>query len=249
MPPPAPTLYVFAISHYCEKARWALDHCGIDYHLHHTMPGMNRSIAKKLGAKAGSLPFLATDTGVVAGSPAIIDWAEANRPDRTASLAGADAAAMAALEQRLDDVMGVHVRCFYYSDALFTAPQSVRPIFSRDLPLLPKMAVTLGWSKIVPRMIAGMNLGPVQGQQSRAILAGELDWLDGLLSDGRPYLTGDHFTRADITAASLLAPLASPAEHPTYAGIAFPDGVAQTMAEWSDRPILRWVRSTYQHHR
>jgi hypothetical protein len=25
----APTLYVFNISYYCEKARWALDHFGI----------------------------------------------------------------------------------------------------------------------------------------------------------------------------------------------------------------------------
>jgi Glutathione S-transferase, N-terminal domain len=49
-------LYVFAISHYCEKARWALDHYGIDYELEYTMPGANRKIAKKLGAKSGSLP-------------------------------------------------------------------------------------------------------------------------------------------------------------------------------------------------
>jgi hypothetical protein len=35
-----------------------------------------------------------------------------------------------ALEQRLDDVIGVHVRPFYCSDALTNAPASVRPIFS-----------------------------------------------------------------------------------------------------------------------
>jgi glutathione S-transferase len=29
-----PVLYVFAISHYCEKTRWALDHFGIAYRLH-----------------------------------------------------------------------------------------------------------------------------------------------------------------------------------------------------------------------
>lgn len=31
-----PTLYVFAISHYCEKARWALDFFEVDY-----QPGMS----------------------------------------------------------------------------------------------------------------------------------------------------------------------------------------------------------------
>ncbi len=46
---PDPTLYVFAISHYCEKARWALDHFGIAYRLQHVVPGLNRVIAKRLG--------------------------------------------------------------------------------------------------------------------------------------------------------------------------------------------------------
>lgn len=249
MQSPQPILYVFAISHYCEKARWALDHGGIAYRLHHTMPGLNRRIAKKLGASAGSLPFLATPSGAIAGSSAIMDWAEANRSADSVSLTGNDPEAARAVEQRLDEVTGVHVRCFYYSDALFSDPQSVRPIFSRGLPLIQRMAVTLGWSQIVPRMIAGMNLGPDQGKQSGEIVRSELDWLDGLLADGRPYLGGDCFSRADMTAASLLAPLASPPEHPTYASITIPDGVGKTMAEWSDRPIMNWVRAIYARHR
>ena len=46
-------LYVFNISLYCEKARWALDHFGIDCELRHVMVGTHRRIAKKLGAKHG----------------------------------------------------------------------------------------------------------------------------------------------------------------------------------------------------
>jgi hypothetical protein len=38
-------------------------------------------------------------------------------------------------------------------------------------------------------MIKDLDLGPEQGQQSRALLEAELDWLDGLLADVRPYLT------------------------------------------------------------
>ena len=54
----APVFYVFNISHYCEKARWALDHFGIEHEARHVMPGAHRLIAKKLGAKRGSVPFL-----------------------------------------------------------------------------------------------------------------------------------------------------------------------------------------------
>ena len=249
MSKPLPTLYVFAISHYCEKARWALDHFGLAYRLHHAVPGLNRRIAKKLGADQGSLPFLATNAGVIAGvisgSGPIIDWGEGRRAPGRASLAGSDPALVLAAEQRLDAVAGIHIRRFYYSDALFSDPASVRPIFTRDLAALPRMAVTLGWSQIVPRMIAGMDLGPAQGAHSRERLLDELDWLDGLLSDGRPFLTGDRFTRADLTAASLLAPLVNPPQHPTYAGLAIPPILQAQIAAWADRPVLNWVRRIY----
>ena len=246
MADPAPILYVFAISHYCEKARWALDHFGIAYRLQHVVPGLNRRIAKKLGTHNGSLPFLGTSAGVIAGSGPIIDWGENARTPGRASLKGSDEPQVLALEQRLDAVAGVHIRRYYYSNALLSDPASVRPIFSRDLALLPRLAVTLGWGKIVPFMISGMDLGPAQGEQSRRLLEGELDWLDDVLSDGRPYLTGHTFTRADLTAASLLAPLVNPPQHPTYAGLAMPPELEQTIAQWRERPVMKWVGDVYE---
>jgi glutathione S-transferase len=246
---PHPTLYVFAISHYCEKARWALDHFGLPYQLHHTMPGMNRRIAKKFGSSAGSLPFLQVGDELITGSSSIIDWGEQHRKADRPSLTGAKPEQVSAIEKRLDEVTGVHIRCYYYSDALISDPASVRPIFAQDLPFIAKISVILGWSKIVPLMIKSMNLGPAQGLQSRDILIGELDWLDGLLSDGRPYLTGDVFTRADVTAASLLAPLINPTQHPTYAALNLPPTLAATTIDWRNRPILQWVKRMYELHR
>ena len=244
-----PVLYIFNISHYCEKARWALDHFGIAHRVQHVMVGRHRRIAKKLGAASGSVPFLQAGNRVVAGSSAIIDWGEAQRAADTPSLAGDDPAQVRGIEKRLDDTAGVHVRRFYYSDALTTAPAAVRPIFSNGLPMWQRIAITMAWSKIVPLMIKGMDLGPAQGLESRAILERELAWLDELLADGRPYLTGNRFTRADITAASLLAPLVLPKEHPTYAAAVVPQAVAATMRAWAERPILRLVRSAYTSRR
>jgi glutathione S-transferase len=238
-------LYVFNISHYCEKARWALDHFGIEHQVKHVMVGTHRRIARKLGAVRGSLPFLQAGDLVVAGSSAIIDWGEAQRGAQAPSLSGDDPEQARAIEKRLDDVAGVHVRRFFYSDALITDPGSVRPMFSNGLPLWQRMAVTMGWSRIVPVMIKGMDLGPAQGLESRAIVEREMDWLDGLLADGRPYLSGNRFSRADITAASLLSPLVAPRQHPTYAAAVFPQAVAATMQEWAERPVLRKVRELY----
>ena len=244
-----PVLYIFNISHYCEQARWALDYFGIEHEARHVMPGAHRIIAKKLGAKRGSVPFLQTDGGVIAGSSAIIDWCEVHNAGKRPSLSGADPEAVRATEKRLDDVVGVHVRRFYYSDALINAPASVRPIFSEGLPIFQRAAVSLGWSRIVPLMIKGMDLGVEQGLQSRAVVEAELDWLDSLLADGRPYLHGNQWTRADLTAAALLGPLAAPKEHPITAKAFFPSAVIKAMKEWEKRPALQFVGRMYSKHR
>ena len=244
-----PVLYIFNISHYCEKARWALDYFGIDHEARHVMPGAHRIIAKKLGAKRGSVPFLQTDGGVIAGSSAIIDWCEVHNAGKRPSLSGADPEVVRATEKRLDDVVGVHVRRFYYSDALINAPASVRPIFSEGLPIFQRAAMSLGWSRIVPLMIKGMDLGVEQGLQSRAVVEAELDWLDSLLADGRPYLHGNQWTRADLTAAALLGPLAAPKEHPITAKAFFPSAVLKAMKEWEKRPALQFVGRMYSKHR
>ena len=245
----APILYVFNISHFCEKARWALDHFGIAHGVCHVMVGTHRRIAKKLGAKRGSVPFLQTDGGVIAGSSAIIDWCEMHQSGKRPSLAGEDTDKVRAIEKRLDDTVGVHVRRFYYSDALINDPASVRPIFSNGLPLWQRAAVTLGWSRIVPLMVKGMDLGLEQGLQSLTVLELELDWLDGLLADGRPYLSEGRWTRADLTAAALLGPPVAPKEHPMVHAVVFPKGVSETMQAWAKRPSLQFVRRMYAQHR
>jgi glutathione S-transferase len=244
-----PILYLFAISHYCEKARWALDIFGIPYQARFVAPGTNRPIAKKLGGRDGSVPFLHTRGELVLGSSAIIDWGDAHRKAGRPSLAGNDTEAVRTLEKRLDKVTGVHVRRFYYSDALFTIPGAVRSVFARDLPIFNRIMVTLSWPMFLPVMKKALDLGPGQGVQSRDRLLDELDWLDGLLDDGRHYLAGDILTRADITAASLLAPIVTPAKHPVYATLPLPVSLAATIKDWQDRPILRWVKKVYDQHR
>ena len=128
-------------------------------------------------------------------------------------------------------------------------PETVRPIFTRDLPLSKKLLIRMAWGKIRNLMIERMDLGTTQGQESKEITEGELDWIDSLLSDGRKYLVGDAFSRADIAVASLLAPLVLPPKHPVYVRVKHPPGMAQAVAGWERRPSLQWVREIYAKHR
>jgi glutathione S-transferase len=58
MAPIKPVLVVFGISHFCEKARWALDWHGISYTEVTWPPGLHRPLLKKHGAKGSSLPVV-----------------------------------------------------------------------------------------------------------------------------------------------------------------------------------------------
>jgi glutathione S-transferase len=255
-----PTLHVFAISHYCEKARWALDFHGVDYALRHLAPGPHMQVANELGAPS-SLPLLVVGERFVHGSGAILDWAEseaacdpsatesATEGSRRLSPAPELASECSALEQRLDDVAGVHARRYYYSEAIIEHPETVLPMFARDLEPSERQSLEENWAIVCKLMTGAMDLGPAQGSDSRDILAGELDWLDSLLSDGRRYLVGDRFSRADVTAASLLAPLALPKEHPTYGLLQVPPRASADREAWDERPITQWVRKIYREHR
>lgn len=246
-----PELYAFAISHYCEKARWALDRVGIDYSLNYLVPGLHRLTARKLGAPASSVPILKDDDMLIQGSSAIIDWAEQHRLTSLASLTPEDDVTDSAksVEQRLDRVLGVHVRRYYYSEALVEYPRTVKPIFSNDLAGGQKLFLELSWSYIRKIMIDHMDLGSLQGIESRELLEQEFDWLDGLLADGRQFLVGKQFSRVDITAASLLAPLVKPEKHPTYDVIELPPNITLDCQNWNKRPCFQWVRAMYQEYR
>lgn len=245
-----PLLYVFAISHYCEKARWALDYLGIDYELRFVAPGEHRQLARKLGARHSYVPYLSADGQLVQGSANIIDWADDVTPDpdkRLTPVGGREQCEQ--IEKRIDDIAGVHVRRLYYSEALVEYPGTIRPFFTRDLPLPKKLLTSIAWGKIRKIIIADMDLGAAQRQESRDIVERELDWVDELLADGRNTLLDSRFSRADIAVASLLSPLVLPAKHPTYQMMQHPPKLAEDIARWAERPSLQWVSEIYDKYR
>lgn len=247
---PKPVLYVFAISHFCEKACWALDYLHIEFDKHYVAPGMNALLAKKLGAPRSSVPLLVADKQVVQGSGRIIDWADRSVASSVKHLTPASARDQTLeMEKRLDKVLGVHIRRYYYSEALIGHPQTVKPIFTAHLSALQRTLINASWGILRKLMIKGMDLGPAQREQSKQLIEAELDWLDDLLSDGRPFLFGNKFSRIDITAASLLAPIIAPPEHPTYAGLVLPPLARADLTHWEQRRSFQWAREMYRQHR
>lgn len=242
-----PQLYVFAISHYCEKARWALDYLGVDYEIKYLAPGSHANILAGLGANGTSLPLLVRGKMLIQGSSEIIAWAEtASGNGRT--LTCGMSAMVTDIDNR-EDMIGVHVRRLYYSEALLEHPQTVLPIFADYLAGAEAAALREAWALIVSGMAELMDLGVEQGLGSREILIQQLDWFDTLLDDGRDYLQGNTFTRLDLSVASLLAALVEVSAHPTYVSLQIPPRLALDLTHWQTRPVIQFVARMYHRHR
>jgi glutathione S-transferase len=241
-----PRLVTFGISHFCEKARWALDWHGIDYDEISWPPGVHQILAKRCGAKETTLPILLNGDTVIQGSGAIIDWADRETRDSARRLTHADALE---IEQRADEVIGLHVRRLAYAEMLPRLPHLAKPALFSNSSTAYRLVGNMMWPVTRRVMMRMYDITPNAASESRTKLEGELDWLDSVLSDGRRYLTGNRFSRADVTVASLLAPFARPEEMPVFHEMSVPDALAVDYERWGNRPVMRCVRTQYQNRR
>lgn len=230
----SPHLYVLAPSHYCERARWALDAVGPSYVEERWAVGLHVPQARRL-APSSALPILTVGREVVQGSGAILDW--------TGMPGGAPG-----VERRFEDVIGVLVRQFIYAATLHVPGSGVRDVLFDGLPARQARFGRLVWPVTRRLMRVGMKARPELLPEVERRLEAELDWFESELAD-RAHLVGDAFGRADLTAASLLGPLARPDACPLYRRVRLPDAVEATVARWNARPGLRWVNRIYADHR
>ncbi len=248
---PAPVkLITFALSHYCEAGRWTLDWCKVPYTEVGWPPGVHRFLAKRAGAKRSSVPMVLTGDAVIEGTGDILDWAEALRPDDVASLTSALGAPDAAeIEKRLDRLTGVNVRRLTYAHMLPDNAHLVKPmLFANTSPMHRLLGLAM-WPLTKKLIVKGYRTDGNAEQESRDILLAEFDWLEGLLNARGGFIDGKGFSRLDLMAASLISPFALPDEMPLYKQMRMPDKLAQQVEDWSDRPVMRWVRDIYRQHR
>jgi len=208
-----PVLITIPISHYCEKARWALDRAGIAYserpHLQviHWIP-----VARAGGEKTA--PVLTWGDRVFADSAEIVEQASARaQPGRALFPDDPTAAAeVRALQSDFDQHLGPEGRRWMYFNlrgrrdiAIAYACTGVPAWQRRALPLVYPLA-----ARIIDRYL---DITPVSAERSEAEVHATFDTVARRLDDGRPYLCGERFSAADLTFASLAAPLLMPPEY------------------------------------
>jgi glutathione S-transferase len=209
----APTLITIPISHYCEKARWALDWAGIAYQERPHLQIIHWVPVKRAGG-GKTAPVLVWGDRVFTDSADIIEEASARaEPYRT--LFPDDitlAAEVRALQRDFDERLGPEGRRWMYFNlrgrrdiAIAYACTGVPAWQRRGLPLAYPFV-----SRIIDRYL---NITPTSAEQSEAEVIAVFDGVAERLGDGRPYLCGERFNAADLTFASLAASVLMPPEY------------------------------------
>lgn len=244
-------LVTIPISHFCEKARWALDRAGVDY-VEQAHLQLIHMFAARIAGGGRTVPVFVTDNGeVLAESAAILRWADSQiEPERRLYPEGEIGAEAAALEAWLDSEFGPDGRLWMYHGtlpvvrdmgpwALAGTPPWERRIFRVGGPLIG----------VALRRILGVDAAAADAALDR--VNGVFDDIASRLSDERRFLLGERFTAADLAFAALAAPLLLPADYgsPLPPPDAMPDAVAREVRRLRKHPAGVFAERLYREER
>ncbi len=238
-------LYQFPFSHFCEKARWALDHKRIAYRRVNLLPGFHVKPVRALAPKT-CLPVLIDDGTVVQDSRAIIDYLDLKSSDRALTPRDPEAAREALeWECYFDREIGVCLRLWFYFHTLPHRRQALGFLL-KEAAWHKRSLLLMAYPKLREAMAHVMNINASTADQSEARFLAALDRLDAAL-DRRRFLIEDRFSRADLTACALLSPLCLPDD--AEASKRFPAAVLKLRNELKSRRFYPWVQSVYSNYR
>lgn len=238
-------LHQFPVSHYCEKARWALELKELPYRKVNLLPGPHIKKAKKM-AERSTLPILEHDGVFVQGSSDIITYLDSNFSRRQLTPEFIKEQELAtAWESFADREIGPAVRLLSYN-TLLNHPDLLIPLLTKDGPWYGKWALKPAFPKIAESMRDMWKITPESVIEAENKISTTLDNLNQTLGD-REFLVNDTFTRADLSVAALLAPLVTPAAYGVDWPEAMPEPLAGQVVHFKDR--LGWVEHIYDNFR
>jgi glutathione S-transferase len=206
-------LVTIPISHFCEKARWALDRAGIPFEERAHLQVLHRFAARRAGGGV-TVPVFVSADGVLGESAEIVDYANGRSPPDRRLYPDEDGRAteVRALERDFDEHLGPDGRLWMYYGLRGRRDLAINygckgvPEWERRLFPLMYPVVSKGIDRF-------LGITPAAADQSEADVRATFDAVGERLADGRRYLCGDEFTAADLTFSALAAPMLVPPEY------------------------------------
>lgn len=239
-------LITIAFSHYCEKARWALDRAGIDYVEEPHLPLFHYASTYRSG-RSRTVPMLVDGKTVVRDSTDIVAWADKHRPGSLIPLAGADDAL--GIEDDLDNHFGPHTRRWAYHYLL--PNRDADAYIVKGTPAFERRMLKFVRPVAVRFLRRSLKIDAAGVARSLDKIEQTLARVDDVIEHGHRYLTGDRFTVADLTFASLASPILLPQDHPAQALPIelFPAEARDQIEAWRARPAGTFALRLYAEDR
>jgi glutathione S-transferase len=247
-----PVLWQIDISHYAEKARWALDLKEVDHVRRSPLPGTHIPIALFLTRGAHpTIPVLQMDGRAISDSTAIIAALDAKYLDRPLyPSTPADRERALELEDWFDENLGPHARLLPFYE-LIQEPEVFAEVAAASVPgPLGKAKPVVGaYGRIYTSLRWGANKSE-DAERARKGIVAAFDKLEAELDKGEgEFLVGDKLSVADVTAASLFYPIVVPPEGPLSPDLPRPAAFERFRESLNGRPGYRWVEETFRRHR
>jgi glutathione S-transferase len=244
-------LVTIPISHYCEKARWALERAGMTYREERHVQAIHRLAVRRAGGGV-TVPVLVTPDGAIGDSAEILAWVDGSAAPEY-RLFPVEPGARAEVERlcrRFDEVLGPRGRRLMYVH-MFGARELALRFNNQGVPAWEDRAIRFGWP--LARRLVGrvLEIRPgVETEDEQAVWR-EFDFVAERLADGRPYLCGESFGAADLTFAALSAPVVLPPEYgvPLPQPAVVPPGMAALVERAREHPAGRYALALFTEHR
>jgi glutathione S-transferase len=241
-------LLTIPISHFCEKARWALERAGLPYREERHVQGVNRVVSRRAGGH-GTLPVLICEAGVLAESEAILRYADAHlREAQRLFPDGADE--VTALCRELDAGLGPDGRRWIYAHMIEHKKLMLR-FNDIGVPRWEDRMMRTLWPVVERWGRRELALRPDTLERDRPRVEAAFDAIAARLADGRPYLFGERFTAADLTFGALAASVILPPDYgtPLPQPDELPEAVARDVRAFREHPAGAFALRLIRDHR
>lgn len=244
-------LVTIPFSHYCEKARWALDRAGLAYEERAHLP-IAHYLPARLAGGGKTVPILQTPGRVITDSTDILHWIDDRLPEAQ-RLFPADPGLRSEVsrwEERFDAKLGPATRRWAYGH-LLPDGENTKRIMQKNVPRIEALAVRAAFPLARALLRRGLNIHPESCARSLARMHEIFDEVSAAVSDGREFLVGPRLSAADVAFASLASPALLPDRNTRWlcARAALPVAMRAEVDRLRATPAGAYALRLYSHHR
>ncbi len=210
-----PSLISNSVSCIDEIAKWALDSKRILYKDVPHAPGLYVSVINKLTGQKGNWnnPVLLTTDALLYTVPSIIQYLDQRSllSDRLIPETNNEREQVLELYHKFSTELAGCLSEYVYAHILPYRKFAI-PLFTARVPLIEKLIFKIAYPILRKALVKGLGIENSSNEQRLLEIKKIFSYVDEILSDGRKYLVGNSLTIADISFASIAAPLILPDE-------------------------------------